>query len=340
VNKLDPANRFLFLILLVWCGFATRPIRAVWLDYPFNEGSGTAASASQTSYVPAIFYATNGVVMSNAWSAPGGGVSTVSSDFSFDTTSASGMGTQQRGPHLRLAIGVMPLLSNFTITGWFRPTSEDLGRAILIRWSKPGTNLSLVGLSGGPTGARSRLRLSVGTSPIQLHTLEAASGFESTFSTPNQWAFFAVVVDATSQPCSATFFHGSMTSTAIVSLVTTRSTLLPLDLSDTTMTIGSGEFFQDPLQGHLDNIAVFTDSLTLPQVEQVRLRALTPERLRMAGGQLRWPTLPGRVYQLESSENMQQWEDLGPSAVGDGQDMIRPVISEPGTKRFFRLRFN
>ena len=329
------------MVLLAGYGLAESPVMAAWLDYPLNEGVGIVASSSQIPAAPAIFYATNGTVMSNAWSAPGGGVSTISSDFSFDTTSASGMGTQHRGPHLRLPIGAMPLLINFTITGWFRPSSGELDRAILIRWSKPGTNLSLIGLSGGPPpGARSRLRLLVSTTPPRLHNLDVASNYESTFSTPDQWAFFAVVVDGVSQPRRVTFVHGSMTSTATVSLVTTFSTLLPVDLSDTTMTIGSGELFQDPLKGRLDNIAVFTESLTLPQIEQVRLRALAPERVRLAAGQLRWPTLPGRIYQLESSGNLQQWDNLGLPAVGDGQDMTRPIIPAAGTNQFYRLRFD
>jgi hypothetical protein len=308
------------------------------VEYSLHEGSGAAANSSSGPSFQAVFYATNGAVASNLWSAPGGGVSTISSDFSFETTSASGMGTTHRGPHLRVPMGTLAPVSNLTITGWFRPSTGDLNRAVLITWRKPGTNVSLVGLAGGPPAARSRLRLSA--SPLFLGSLDAASAFEPSFSTAGQWAFFAVAFDGASSPRSVTFMRGSTGSTSAVSSVATFPNLPSLDLSDTTMFIGSNDSFSDPFQGHMDNIALFSNALTLEEIEKVRLRALAPERLRLGtSGQLKWSTLSGRIYHLERSADLQQWDGIPPAIVGDGQDKVYEVQLQSDTKGFYRLRF-
>jgi hypothetical protein len=233
-------------------------------------------------------------------------------------------------------MGALPLFSNLTITGWFRPSTNDLARAVLVQWSKAGTNYVLRGLSGGPSDARSRLRFTA--SPFSLHSLDAFSGFEPLYSSPGQWAFFAVVIRRAEAPTTVTFARGSISNPASVSSTSSFANPALVDISGTVMTIGSDEAFRDPFRGYLDRIAVFTEALTLEEVERVRLHALAPERLRLTAGQLRWPTRPNRIYQVESSDNLWDWNVESSAVQGNGEEQTHALGSQNGTKRFYRLR--
>ena len=105
------------------------------------------------------------------------------------------------------------------------------------------------------------------------------------------------------------------------------------------MFIGSNENFDDAFQGNLDNIAIFREALTLEQIESVRWRALFPEKVRVISSRrISWPTLSGRIYHLERSEDFTQWNEIAAPYIGDGQEKMFDM-SLQGTQGFYRLRF-
>jgi hypothetical protein len=55
-------------------------------------------------------------------------------------------------------------------------------------------------------------------------------------------------------------------------------------------------------------------------------------------GQLRWPTLPTRIYRVESSDDLREWNNEASAVQGDGQEKTHTLDLQNGPKRFYRLR--
>ena len=245
----------------------------------FNEGSGTSAGSTGTLSVSSVFSGTNDQPTSSLWGGSGTGVSGRITDNSFSTLSASGMGTQQSGPHLSVAFPQdAPTPTSLTITGWTKPTVADLARAQILAFTLPGGGtLELNGLGGGPLGASSRLRL------IGLG-LDVASDYESAYSTPNTWGFFAVTYAMSGTIQTARFYEGTREVVTGVSKVSTSSPMitfsswpsggLSLPLVDSTLTIGSRPSYRDPFQGLVDDIRIYGSALPQSDIEVIRLQAV------------------------------------------------------------------
>jgi hypothetical protein len=211
------------------------------------------------------------------WGAPGSGPSGSGPDRALDLTGAGGMGTEFSGPNASLtSLSPVPALDQFTITGWFRPSTADLDRANLISIQNGNDRLRVVGLSGGPVGARSRLRLIMGEGD-SFPKVDAVGAFESQWSTPNVWAFFAISYSGE----DATFYSGSLHTPAALSN-SSAAQYFQFPLGAASIWIGTTFSSTDPFQGYMDDVRFYGCALDLSQIEQVRLSAVPELRLSIA----------------------------------------------------------
>ena len=67
--------------------------------------------------------------------------------------------------------------------------------------------------------------------------------------------------------------------------------------------------------------------------------AIIPERPAVTLGEaveVKWPSRLGYFYQVQSSEDLATWTDLGEPVLGDGADLSRFFASQPGKNSFYR----
>lgn len=260
------------LIALIVVLHLTRT-NAQLLRYQFNEGVGTTASSTGSVQDSLTLRNASGAPAATLWGAAGSGPSASVEDRAIDLTSAAGMGSGFTGPNaFSLALSSLPALTQFTITGWFRPSSTDLGRAVLAQLQNGSDNLSIVGLSGGPVGARNRLRLMINTGD-PFPEIDAVGDFEPQWSTPDVWAFFAISYNGQSATDKVRFYSGDLSASVSLSASDTGSAVLfPFD--GATISIGASGSNTDPFRGYLDDFRLYGNALTALAIEQVRLEAV------------------------------------------------------------------
>jgi len=187
------------------------------------------------------------------------------------------MGSGFTGPNAyRTALSTLPALTQFTLTGWFRSSSVDLDRAQFISLRNGSDFLQLVGLSGGPTNARDRLRLTVQAGSSFSDTF---GDYESDWSTQDAWAFFAISFTTN----TVSFYSGSLLHSTSLSLAS-AGTAINFPLGSSSISIGASSSNTDPFKGYLDDFRLYGSSLTAAQIEQVRLEAVPePTALMLLG---------------------------------------------------------
>ena len=52
--------------------------------------------------------------------------------------------------------------------------------------------------------------------------------------------------------------------------------------------------------------------------------------------QVQWPSRLGYFYQVQQSENMQDWVNVGEPVLGDGTTLSRFFARDPGRQLFYR----
>jgi hypothetical protein len=255
-------------------------VQPMWLSaqilkYDFNEGEGTTAASSGAVSDPLTFKDKLGIPTTALWGYSGSGPSGLVGDRALNLTGADGMGTTFAGPHASLeSLGPVDALERFTITGWFRPNTEDLARANLVTIRNGNMELRIVGLSGGmEPGARSRLRLLINDS-VPMAEVDAVGDFEPLWSTPYVWGFFAISYDGLSESNQVVFYSGGVSTPAALS-ISSYPWLSPIatvrfPLGNSTICIGSDPSNSDPFQGYTDDIHVYGTALGLSEVEEVR----------------------------------------------------------------------
>ncbi len=145
---IDPMRTLCWAVLAV-------VIHPLWLSaqilkHDFSEGEGTTAASSGALSDPLTLRDKLGVPTTALWGHPGSGPSGLMLDRALNLTGADGMGTTFSGPHASLEfLSPVGALDQFTITGWFRPVTEDLARANLVTIRNGNMELRIVGLSGG-----------------------------------------------------------------------------------------------------------------------------------------------------------------------------------------------
>ena len=271
---IDPMRTLCWAVLAV-------VIHPLWLSaqilrYDFNEGEGTTAASSGALSDPLTLRDKLGIPTAALWGHPGSGPSGLMLDRALNLTGADGMGTTFAGPHASLdSLGPVDALERFTITGWFRPNTEDLARANLLTIRNGNMELRIVGLSGGmEPGARNRLRLLINDG-VPMAEVDAVGDFEPLWSTPYVWGFFAISYDGLSETNQVVFYSGGVSTPAALS-ISSYPWLSPIatvqfPLENSTICIGSDPSNTDPFQGYMDDIRVYGNALGLSEVEEVRL---------------------------------------------------------------------
>jgi hypothetical protein len=247
----------------------TLALDAQILRYQFNEGFGTTAASSGSVPDSLSLRDAFGNPTSGLWGASGSGVSGLPADRALDLNSATGMGSGFVGPNAFLAsLSSASSLNQFTITGWFRSSATDLNRANLLML-RNGTNvLSLTGLSGGPIGARDRLRLIIDGGQV-----DAAGNFESRWSTAGVWAFFAISYNGQSTTDTVRFYSGDVGTASSLSTSSAASSIA-FPFGGASLWIGANSSSSDPFKGFIDDIRLYDSVLTASGIEQVRLSAV------------------------------------------------------------------
>ena len=243
------------------------------LHYQFNEGVGTTTSSSGSITDPLTLSDASGTPTTALWGAPGSGPSASAADRALDLTSATGMGSGFSGPNaFRTSLSSVPALDQFTITGWFRPSSTDLGRAELLGIQNGSDVLSVVGLSGGPVGARNRLRLIIDDGN-SFPEVDAFGDFESQWSTLDVWAFFAISYNGQNATDTVTFYSGSVAGPVSLSALSSESAI-QFPFGGASISIGARESHANPFKGYIDDFRLNDRTLSPTEVEQLRLEAV------------------------------------------------------------------
>jgi hypothetical protein len=253
-------------------------LNAQILKYEFNEGTGTSAQSSGVLSDALTLRDAQGTPTTALWGPPGSGPSGLMLDRPLNLAGADGMGTTFSGPHATLdALSPVDALDQFTITGWFRPATGELDRANLLTIRNGSDELRIVGLSGGPIDARSRLRLVIDDGG-PMAKVDAVGGFEPLWSAPNVWGFFAISYDSLGESNKVTFYSGGVSTPATLSVpsspILRPHATVQFPLGNSSIWIGSTPSNTDPFQGYMDDIRVYGAALDLSEVEEVRLSAL------------------------------------------------------------------
>jgi hypothetical protein len=339
-NTVNPMKTPFWTVLVV--GFHSVIANAQILHYQFNEGVGNTTASSGSVSDSLTMRDASGNSTAVLWGAPGSGPSASATDRALDLTTATGMGSGFSGPTAFLpALSPLSALNQFTITGWFRPDSTDLERAKFLQIQNGGNVMSITGLSGGPVGARNRLRLIIDDGD-SFPEVDAAGDYEADWSTTNSWAFFAISYDGQSATSTINLYSGSLAGAASLSASRAGSSIL-FPLGGASVCIGANPSNTDPFNGYLDDFRLYGSTLTASEVEQVRLSAVPELRLSIARVdaafvRITWATnFTDHVLEFATSLPATGWSAV--SNVVSTVDDRRSVTVETGAaERVYRLR--
>lgn len=243
------------------------------LRYKFDEGVGTTTTSSGSLPDSLILSDASGTPTTALWGEPGSGVSGSTDDRALDLTSATGMGSLFVGPSaFQSALSPVAAISQFTLTGWFRSSSTDLDRAHFLHVQNGNNILSLTGLAGGPVGSRSRLRFTMDDSDT-FPEVDTFGNYESDWSTPDAWAYFAITYDGQSTTDTVQIYSGGLTAPVTLSTSSPESSI-QFPLGGASIWIGADPSNEDPFQGFLEEFRLYGSVLTPSEIEQVRLSAV------------------------------------------------------------------
>jgi hypothetical protein len=313
------------------------------LHYQFDEGVGTTTASWGSTPDPLTLRDASGTSTTVLWGAPGSGPSGLPSDRALDLTTASGMGSGYSGPTAFLpALSSMAALNEFTITGWFRPTETDLDRAKFLLVQNGSNVMSITGLSGGPVGARNRLRLIIDDGD-SFPEVDAAGDFEVDWSTAGAWAFFAISCSGQSATSTIKLYSGNLGAAASLSTSSTESSIL-FPLTGAAVCIGANPSNTDPFRGYVDDFRLYGAALTAAEVEQVRLSGIMPPprlsvaRVDAAFLRLSWSKdFTNHVLEYADSLPTTDWSSLTNAVATVGERRF-VIVDTSQLQRFYRLR--
>jgi Concanavalin A-like lectin/glucanases superfamily len=249
------------------------------LRYDFNE-TGTQAAASGSAAVagaPVLNITGSGAARGGA----GSGVSGAAGDRAFDNTLSSGIFGAGRAEH---AGDFDPIdgLSSFTLTGWYRlPTgAEKIGRQASlienINYQASSSTQGGFGLTGSAVADSGGLRLRVN----EVAGVESDPG---TYADVGVWVNFAVTYDG----ATVNFYKGLVDQP--ITLVDTASYARGAVAAENERLIlgvsaGGSSLTFNPLQGLIDEVAIFGQVLNPTQLEAIRASVVPePAALSMVG---------------------------------------------------------
>ena len=217
------------------------------LEYTFND-TGTTAASTGSDTTSLTLYNSSGTA-TDLHGAAGSGVSGAASDFAFDNTAATGMGTGFNGGSAA-SVGDLQgvdTLKSFTLAGWFKTD----GTTVI------GNNARLLDNQNGAAGTGFILFASgsSGTLTLQINNNQYVST-SGAYNATQSWVFFAVTDDGQG---NVSFYIGD-TATS-VSLVNSVSGTAILESDNaTSLSIGNATAGNRPFDGLMDDIRVYGSS--------------------------------------------------------------------------------
>ena len=248
------------------------------LSYNFDE-AGTQAFATgsaATAGAPALTIMGSGA----ARGAPGSGVTGKASDRAFDNTLGSGIFGGGEAAH---AGDFQPIdaLNSFTLTGWYyiAPGGEAIGRqASLIENINYQASSSTQG-GYGVTGASSA---NAGALRVRVNEVTGVESAPGTYADVGKYVNFAVTYDGTLGVVN--FYKGlvnqpvTLVGTAAYAKGPVADESQPLILGESS---GGSSLTFNPFNGLIDDVGIYGQALTLPQIEALR-QSVVPEPTTLA----------------------------------------------------------
>ncbi|MGE9293454.1 MAG: LamG-like jellyroll fold domain-containing protein [Puniceicoccales bacterium] len=275
-------------ILLGGTALIVTPILAnaqtMLVEYLFN-GTGTTVQNTGTLANADLNMLNSDGQAADLYGSAGSGVSGAASDFSFNNTASTGMGTVSGqsfvgGRAEASSSFSMDSQASFTISGWLNTTALE---------GSSGNILDLYNTSGEtPVGVRLSYSLgsggTVGTLGLKINGENYSSSTGGgTFHSGGEWVFFAVTYDGTATTNNVVFYIGDK-ETSVVKNATRSSAEGTVAFTDADMTIGNVEGWNGrPFDGMLDDIRMFgstTDAsgvLSISEIEAYRAADAIPE---------------------------------------------------------------
>ena len=203
--------------------------------------------------------------------------------------------------------------------------------------------MSLIGLSGGPSGARSRLRLMIDDDGDTFLEVDAHGDFEADWSTTDSWAFFAISYAGEAATSTIKFYSGSLAAAASLSASQTESAIV-FPLAGASVCIGAEPSSSVPFKGYLDDFRLYGTALTAAEIEQVRSGGVRPQpRLRIApagAGSVRisWASsFTDHVLEFAPGLPATDWSAVTNAATIAG-DRFSVTLNTGEAQRVYRLR--
>lgn len=232
------------------------------VQFQFNEGSSPSSLTNMGSIVATATY--TGTLSSQA------GVSQLSSDYCFDNSGATGMGTLGTvgGVYMNTS-AVGTALKSMTLQGWFK-SGTVIGNGARLMDNYNTTSVSGFTLRGASSSETTQGALYL---LIDGQTLNSPA---NSYSDTNSWVFFAVTYDSVSK---AVKFYKGTTASAVVQVGSTQTFGIDVglvDASTTTFCMGNLSSSIRPYDGYLENMRVYgvtgssAGALTLAQLETLR----------------------------------------------------------------------
>ena len=239
-------------------------------------------------------------------------------------------------------------LESITITGWYRAAELFDGNA---RIADQGSTFTVTGREG-----EFRVEIRGGEPGNEVFRWINAGVEEKWHRDPDRWTFFAVTFDNTisifDQEPNARVYYAYLDSEGITLDATAHLENDPTkntrDIDE--LVLGNSSFQHSPFKGHIDNIRIYgsdsdgSGALSEEQIYAIwegdraspNLAGAAEARIHTAV-ELEFDTEEGRIYQIESSTDLETWMPASLLIEGEGEPIERFFSTREDERKFFRV---
>ncbi len=260
----------------------------------------------------------------------------------------AGMGTQAPGGDRAGALlyepgPVLDEVESITITGWFNTSELFDHNAMLVTRSE---HFWIIGRS-----ATGRFALQFTDEDIGVRRLESETAWHQE---RDQWTFFAVTFDNTisifDEEPNARVYYAYLNSDDVIldNVASLDNGTVRNDQNVDAIAIGNvTQFFHRPFDGRIANVRVFaSDSDGSGALSEAEIQAIweadRPDFIPVeteifTAVEVAFDGETGRVYQIESSTDLESWQPVGEMIEGQGEAIQRLFSTQDEPRRFFRV---
>jgi hypothetical protein len=91
-------------------------------------------------------------------------------------------------------------------------------------------------------------------------------------------------------------------------------------------------------KGFLDEVKIFNTSLTSAEVQQMFQAYKLPALYNDPYGNISFPTIAGKTYHLQRTEDFTSWQDQWDPILGTGNAFSFSIMTNLSNKAFYKLR--